>query len=146
MGEMDPSYRRELLGEQDADHLPKAIWWLRLEAFVLDLGISLLIGYVIGFINYGYTGLWWTTVICLFLNFSIGWKLERTLGMRVFRLLVVQTDGNTLSWLRIFWRLIAFVISLISIIGMLMIIFDKQRQGLHDKLAKTYVIDLGPPS
>lgn len=126
----------------DAESLPKADWTLRVAAYLLDA----LAAALIGFIAYAILGGKDTWVlffeIFFFFNFCIGWKIGQTIGMRPLKIKVVTIEGKPLSWLRILWRYIAFTISLFSIIGMVWILFDKQKQGLHDKLARTYVIKI----
>lgn len=125
-----------------ADSLPKADWQLRLAAYVLDAIAAAIVGYIVYLIHgESDTGLL-AFELFFFFNFCIGWKIGQTIGMRPLKIQVVTTEGQPLGWGRIIWRYIAFTISLFSVIGMVWIIFDKQKQGLHDKLAKTYVVKI----
>lgn len=119
----------------------KAEWLGRVSAYVIDAiaaAVIASIAYLIcGKNNLGIL----VFELFFFLNFIIGWKLRgQTIGMFVMKIRVVTTEGMPLGWGRTFWRYIAFTISLFSVIGMVWILFDKKNQGLHDKLAKTYVI------
>lgn len=71
----------------------------------------------------------------------------QTLGKKFLGIKVIKIDGTKPT-------IIDFVIrelfgkalsALVLYIGFLMIIWDKNRQGLHDKLAKTYVVKVVPP-
>ncbi len=54
---------------------------------------------------------------------------------------VVDKNGNKLSFLRAFARNVGKTISaLILYIGFLLILFSDYRQGLHDLMAKTFVV------
>ncbi|MBI3485879.1 RDD family protein [Candidatus Daviesbacteria bacterium] len=66
----------------------------------------------------------------------------QTFGKRVMHLKVVDQRGKTPSMGTLFIREIIgkWVSALILGIGYLMIIWDKKKQGLHDKIASTYVI------
>jgi uncharacterized RDD family membrane protein YckC len=76
-----------------------------------------------------------------------------TLGMRNRRLKVVRVDGSPVTWWAAFARFfvpltIAFVLliqlsTLAPMIGLAIVgwsFFDKNRQGIHDKLARTVVV------
>lgn len=55
---------------------------------------------------------------------------------------VVGTDGELLSWGKGVLRYIGYIVSLVALsLGFLWIAFDRKRQGWHDKIASTYVID-----
>jgi uncharacterized RDD family membrane protein YckC len=77
----------------------------------------------------------------------------RTFGMRNRRLKVVRVDGTPVTWWAAFARFfvpltIAFVLliqlsTLAPMIALAMVgwsFFDKNRQGIHDKLARTVVV------
>ncbi len=69
-------------------------------------------------------------------------RTGQTLGKKVMGIKVVDVNGNKPSYFTFFLReLIGKAISsLIFGIGYLMILWDKQKQGLHDKIATTYVV------
>jgi uncharacterized RDD family membrane protein YckC len=85
-------------------------------------GVSLIIGYVVFFT--GYCG--------------------QTPGKMALRIKVIRTDGSPLSYGRAFLREVPgkFISSILLGIGYLMVAFDGQKQGLHDKIADSYVIKL----
>jgi uncharacterized RDD family membrane protein YckC len=80
-------------------------------------------------------------------------KTGRTLGMRNRRLKVVRVDGSPVTWWAAFARFfvpltVAFVLliqlsTLAPLLGLAIVgwsFFDKNRQGIHDKLARTVVV------
>lgn len=69
-------------------------------------------------------------------------SFSKTFGKHLFGLKVVKEDGESLSWMNILIReTVGKLLSAIVIgIGYLWILFDSKRQGWHDKLAKTVVI------
>ena len=101
-------------------------FWRRLLAFFIDSIMLALISWGGANLIY-FIGLW-------------AWK-GQTLGQAVAKIKVIKKDGlpvdlrvATLRWMG-FWGCI-----LTLGIGFLWIFFDKKKQGLHDKLADTYVI------
>lgn len=69
-----------------------------------------------------------------------GW--HATLGKRVMGLYVADGNGNGITYSTSILRLIGkFLSGLILGIGYLMAFFSEQKQGLHDMIAKTYVLN-----
>jgi len=74
--------------------------------------------------------------------FAFFWSLvEYTPGKLILGLRVIRLNGNRIS----FWRALVrsfcyFLSSLLFFAGFILIIFDKKRQALHDKIAGTLVI------
>lgn len=65
----------------------------------------------------------------------------QTPGKRIMNLRVIKTDGSALSDSDAVLRVVGYAVnSLIFGLGWLIALFDANRQGLHDKLASTYVI------
>ncbi len=70
------------------------------------------------------------------------WK-GRTPGKMVMGLKIVRGDGSDLHWSDAILRFLSYIISfLIFCIGFIWAFFDDYNQGIHDKLANTYVIRL----
>jgi uncharacterized RDD family membrane protein YckC len=74
----------------------------------------------------------------------------QTLGMRLRRVRVVRVDGSKVGWAGAFARFVVpLAIALLlpqlgAIIGLGLVLWflrDKNRQGVHDKLARTLVVD-----
>lgn len=73
----------------------------------------------------------------------------QTVGMRLRKVRVVRVDGSPVGWIGAFTRfliplaLALFIPSIGAIVGLGMVVWffrDRNRQGLHDKLAKTVVV------
>lgn len=73
----------------------------------------------------------------------------QTLGMRLRKVRVVRVDGAPVGWFGAFARFVVpmalalFIPSIGAIAGLGMVVWffrDRNRQGLHDKLAKTVVV------
>lgn len=84
------------------------------------LGIPISIIYVIGF---------WT------------WR-GQTPGKMAMGVKIVKTDGSPIGIGRALLRYVGYWVStIIILIGYLMIAWDSKQQGLHDKIAGTYVVN-----
>jgi len=65
----------------------------------------------------------------------------QTLGNRVLSIRVVKTDGSELTLTDAFIRYVGLILSFICLfIGVIWVAFDANKQGWHDKIAKTYVV------
>lgn len=66
---------------------------------------------------------------------------SRTIGMMLMKTKVADANGKNISWLNAIFRTFAYMLSgLILFLGFLPILFTPKRQGLHDKLTRTFVI------
>lgn len=67
----------------------------------------------------------------------------QTLGQMVFNMKVVKTDGKNIDLRVAVIRYLGYLLCGLTLgLGYLLIAFDKRKQGLHDKLAETYVISV----
>lgn len=93
--------------------------------------------------------IWWVVVliqaylllICL-LFFCWFWVHGgQTLGMRAWRLRVVNPDGTTVTWRRAVIRFFSALLSWVPLgLGYLWILIDKENRAGHDLLSGTVVI------
>jgi uncharacterized RDD family membrane protein YckC len=68
-------------------------------------------------------------------------KVQATLGMRAVGLKIAGYDYHRISFARATGRHFAEILSTLTLgIGYLMIAFTKKKQGLHDFVAKTYIL------
>ncbi len=68
-------------------------------------------------------------------------RFQATVGMRCVNIQVVDYDYQRLSFGRATGRHFAKYLSFLTLtVGYIMIVFTKRRQGLHDFIAKTYVV------
>jgi len=92
--------------------------------------------------NDSYTYFAWATAFFYFVLLESSF-LQGTFGKVLYKMKVVNADGGRLSILNAIGRFFAkFLSALILGIGFFMIAFTKNKQGLHDKLAKTYVVKI----
>ncbi|KIH76361.1 hypothetical protein GFER_11740 [Geoalkalibacter ferrihydriticus DSM 17813] len=68
----------------------------------------------------------------------------QTPGKMALRIQVIRHDGASVGFMRAFVREVVgkFISGILFGLGFLMVAFDAQKQGLHDRLATTYVIKL----
>ena len=131
---------------------------LRLAAIVLDallLGVlSMFVAFAIGIVGVFvdmYTPnrplpLDILIVICT-LVFSVAYYLVawsrtgQTVGKAMLGIKIVGADGKPLSLGKAFLRYIGYIVSgIVFALGFIWVLFDRKRQGWHDKIAGTYVV------
>lgn len=84
-------------------------------------------------------GISFLIVIFYFCGFESSSK-QGTIGKQAMRLKVGDANGNRIGFINALGRYFAKILSsLILCIGYLMIIWDNKKQGLHDRIAGTYV-------
>jgi uncharacterized RDD family membrane protein YckC len=97
------------------------------QAFYVFAIILLL--YFVPFVPLYFVGLW-------------TWR-GQTLGKMAVAIRIVRSDGRSVDVGAALLRLIGYLFSaLLFFAGFVMIAFDRQRRGLHDRLADTIVVDL----
>lgn len=138
--------------------VPKAGFWMRVVATLIDTAIILalqlslgaLIG-MVGFISAGQLDGNMAILVQLFgyvLSFTYYVVFTghggQTPGKMALRIKVVRTDGSEIGYGRAALREIPgkFISGILLCIGYIMVAFDEQKQGLHDRMADTYVIKL----
>jgi len=85
-------------------------------------------------------------LLVLFIFGFYGWFWThggQTLGMRAWKLKLVGQDRNEISWMQAFFRFCYSIISWIPLgAGYLWMLVDKQKLTWHDRVSKTYIIDI----
>jgi len=78
-------------------------------------------------------------VVVSFLFFGGFWTHGgQTLGMRTWRIKLVQHNGSDIHWQAAAYRFVAAAICLAPLgLGLLWVLFDRQNNALHDYLSKT---------
>lgn len=150
------------LFDREAEAPPKAGFWIRLVAFLIDsvliTAVQVALGFALGWSAALIGGLpveerELTIAVVTWLAGSILGMLYyvlftgycgQTPGKMAVRVKVIRTDGSAITYGRAFLRetLGKFLSGIILGAGYLMIAFDPQKQGLHDKIADSYVIKL----
>jgi uncharacterized RDD family membrane protein YckC len=131
----------------------KAGFWRRIPACALDTGILFIVyGIVYQAILERMAAGWIWPLIDLVLGagyFSYLWSgasplgAGRTVGSLVYGLRVIRTDGSDLTLVQGLIRWAGLLLSvMIAFIGVIWVAFDASKQGWHDKIAGTYVIQV----
>lgn len=116
----------------------------RLIALILD---GVLLGLVSGLLFRSDRGL--GGLLCFALGLAYQWYFltrhqGQTPGKMLLNLRVVKTDGGRLTDADAVLRYLGYVLNGLALgLGWLWAVFDPNRQGWHDKLAKTYVVKVG---
>jgi len=142
----------------EIDALPKAGFWIRVVATMLDGFIVFVLQFVLGFLlaSAGIAagagaGEEISGLVMLFgyvLSFAyyiiFTGHCGQTPGKMALRIKVIRTDGSEISYGKAAFREVVakFISGIIFGIGYLMVAFDNQKQGLHDRMSDTYVIKL----
>ena len=126
---------------------PKAGFWIRVVAFIIDSVILAVINAVVAAIlSSSTTGRTGIQTLLGIIYFSYFWSASspwpgQTVGDKLLNLRVIKTDGSDISIVQAFIRYVGLVISfLVILIGVIWVAFDPNKQGWHDKIAGTYVI------
>ena len=132
----------------------------RLVAYIIDaiiVGVGLVIIYAIFFGLGGFAAgqagseVTFTAMnaigLILIIVWSIGyiivfWSVKgQTPGKMIMGIKIISTDGSSIGVGKAILRLIGYAISgIVFYLGFLWIIWDKDKQGWHDKIAGTYVV------
>jgi len=152
--------RAQFPSRTEIDALPKAGFWMRLVATIIDAFIvfilQLLLGSLLalaGVIAAGHQASAGNVAVLVQLfGFALSFVYYvvftgyggQTPGKMALRIKVIRRDGSSLSYGRAAFREVPakFISGIIFGIGYLMVAFDEQKQGLHDRMADTYVIKL----
>lgn len=150
----------------DFASLPKAGFWVRSVAFLVDLITVAVMAVAGSFLVWGAVGiggafsstsefaLEWlqttaTTVLTVLIMLGyfilfVGWR-GQTAGKMLLGLKIIRVTGGEIGYVRAFVRWVGQVIGfLIFGMGFVMVAFSRRKQGLHDKLAGTSVVRLRP--
>lgn len=148
----------------DSASLPKAGFWVRGVAFLVDLAIVTALTVAGSFLVWGAVevggafsltselALEWlqttaTTVLTVLIVLGyfilfVGWR-GQTAGKMLLGLKIIRVTGMEVGYARAFVRWVGQLLGfLIFGMGFLMAAFSRRKQGLHDKLAGTYVVRL----
>jgi predicted Zn finger-like uncharacterized protein len=135
-------------------------FWIRVLAYLIDsillitvqTVLSLLIDLTIGMLGIATEGdpaintVIWLFGAVLSISYAVFFTgyCGQTPGKMALRIKVIRTDGSPINYGRAALREVLgkFISSILLGIGYLMVAFDHQKQGLHDKIADTYVIKL----
>lgn len=85
--------------------------------------------------------------LLLLLSFAFyGWFWThggQTLGMRAWKLKLVGERSTRITWVQAFFRFCYAIISWLPLgAGFLWILVDKNKKAWHDKISRTFIVDL----
>jgi uncharacterized RDD family membrane protein YckC len=123
-------------------------------AFLIDLMLFILIAFVIGIITWAFTGkffvaspsagpaffvLWGALLVAFVVYATVMTSMTgQTFGKQVVGIIVLQPDGHILDWRTAALREIAAVLSVAPFgLGFLWMLWDKDHETWHDKIART---------
>ncbi|HIH09986.1 MAG TPA: RDD family protein [Candidatus Diapherotrites archaeon] len=90
--------------------------------------------------------LFYLLVPFLYYTYFIG-KTGQTFGKSVMKIRVADKNGNSIGYLKAFFRILLielfFLILIPLSLAFLLIVFDRAKQGLHDKILGTFVVKEG---
>lgn len=111
-----------------------------ISAFI-DWFILLLVNAVIGFVLGDLGGYLGVLVGAAYFWYHWTRKEGRTIGKQVMGLKVIKADGTPFTDVDALLRFVGYMVnSFVLLIGWIWIFVDKDNQGWHDKIAKTYVV------
>jgi uncharacterized RDD family membrane protein YckC len=136
-------------------------FWTRFGAYLIDIIIILVfsigIGFVLGAFLYtsssGYSSysdnsgflvlfyLIYILVIWLYFAIQESSSYQATIGKRALNIKVVDKNGRQISFGKATLRTFVKFFPIVGFFGMLVIAFSENKQGLHDMIAKTLVIE-----
>ncbi len=134
----------------DAVLLAPVLWLLGFLAFLVagyraplgpKLGLASLLELLLdgGGALYGFVGV--GLLILLLYGFLFLTTAGATPGLRAVGLRVISVYGQRPEWWRMLLRCVGFVLGVLSLgLGFLWMGFDREKRGLHDWMAGTYVI------
>lgn len=122
-------------GSADALSLPRAGFWIRILALLID---AIIVGVAFSALNHHAK----LQLVALAVYGAIMWKLKgTTVGGIVCNLKIVRVDGREIDWSTAIVRALGCFLSLIVCgLGFIWIAFDPGRQAWHDKIAGTAVV------
>ncbi len=123
---------------------PRADFWYRLGAFLLDwailvLPLNLVLLAVPGFLARQFFGI---AAQIAYAVYFIGSGSGQTVGMRVLSIRAIDaTTGGRIDYGKAFVRyLVSLVSGLVCFLGYFWMLWDPEKQTWHDKVAGTYVV------
>ncbi|MCM3700742.1 RDD family protein [Paenibacillus macerans] len=94
------------------------------------------------FFSFGITFLWFAMIKWLYYAIMESSKLQGTLGKIALSIIVVDGQNGRVSFWRASGRFWARLLSILTVtVGYMMAGFTEKKQALHDKIARTYVVN-----
>lgn len=135
------------------DNIRYAGFWIRTLAVVIDQIILLIPSLVLsnllalrGILNNNYIEIgrdffFQFVVLWTYYSLQLSYGWQATLGMKFLKIKIINEQEENISLYQATIRFLGvFLSAILLFIGFFMVAFDKKKQGLHDKIAKTLVI------
>jgi uncharacterized RDD family membrane protein YckC len=135
--------------------LEYAGFWIRLGAGIIDVFIITLFLFIIYRLVLEFTSLTAFRILSYFATSCIAWFIVivyfvafwawrgQTPGKMITGIKIIRTDSSPLALPHAMLRFSGCILCMFTIgIGFVWVGFDKKKQGLHDKIADTYVVKL----
>ncbi len=130
-----------------APAIAKAGFWIRVAAYLVDGIILFIVVSVVNLVVHGNSstrfGLNLVIGAVYFIYFwssSSVWP-GQTVGMKILNLRVVRTDGSNLTYVQGLVRYLGLWVATIPVgLGLAWVGWDPNKQGWHDKMARTWVL------
>lgn len=125
----------EALAETGATVLPRAGFWIRIAASLIDLFLIGVMVTIVDPLGILFAPLFAVYCVCL-------WALKATtIGGIVCGLTIVRLDGQRVTWTVALVRLLGGFLSLAAAgLGFIWVAFDDEKQSWHDKIAGTTIV------
>lgn len=139
----DPAPHARTRGSRAAAlHGPFAGFWRRGVAFTVDIFIAAAVSILLSDLTGGNFEPFIVLIYAAYLTGFESSEWQASIGKRIMGLKVIDERGERLTISRAMGRNFAKLLSLLTLmIGFVMTAFTERKQGLHDKLADTFVID-----
>jgi uncharacterized RDD family membrane protein YckC len=120
--------------------LPRAGFWIRLVALVIDVVLCAL---VLKLFPWGHFGMRFFLLVLATYG-AVMWVLRgTTIGGSIFHLKVVRLDDRPVDWTVAIVRALSCFLSLVVVgLGFIWVAFDDEKQSWHDKIAGTVVVQV----
>lgn len=93
-------------------------------------------------LSFGYSFLWFSVIKWLYYAIMESSKQQGTLGKMALSIIVVDEQNGRVSFWRASGRFWARLLSILTLlVGYMMAGFTEKKQALHDKIARTYVVN-----
>jgi len=124
--------------------LEYAGFWIRLGAGIIDV---LVLGFIVWMVACVFVApiIWVTVGLVISVAYLAGFWIWRgqTPGKMVMGIKVIRTDSSPITWPYALLRYSGYIVSAMTLFaGFIRVAFDSHKQGLHDKIADTYVVKL----
>ena len=124
--------------------LEYAGFWIRLGAGIIDGVILTLIAWIIIHV-FSSLIIYVVAEIVIEVAYFVGFWVWRgqTPGKMMVGIKIIHTDSSPISLSYAFLRYLGYIVSVLTLfIGFIWIAFDSRKQGIHDKIADSYVVKL----